>query len=106
MPDCAGTLAGVLPAAFFASFGSGFFLATGFAARLDGECFGERVDLATGFFFAGFFGADFAFDGLAERFGVRDFGAGRFAAAASRAASPSPWIWGWISSRAWMLFWP
>jgi hypothetical protein len=81
LAEGAGVFAAGLPAAFFATFGRGFFFAAGFAARLDGECF----DFAeTGFFFAGFFGADRAFDGLAERLGVRVLGAWRFAAGFAR----------------------
>jgi hypothetical protein len=76
--------AGVLPEIFFGTFASGFFLATGFAPRLDGECFDERPDFAdAGFFFAGFF-AVLAFDGLAERFGARDLGVGRLRAGFER----------------------
>jgi hypothetical protein len=77
--------AGVFPEVFFKTFGNGFFLATGFAARLDGDFFEERPDLAdVGFFFAGFFAADFAFDGLAERFGARDLGVVRLRAGFDR----------------------
>ena len=79
---------------FFGTFFNGFFLATGFAARLDGDFFGERLDLAdAGFFLAGFFAAffatDLAFDGLPERrFGAldfaRDLGVGRLRAGFER----------------------
>jgi hypothetical protein len=89
---------GVFPEVFFETFCNGFFLTTGFAARLDGDFFEERPDLADAVFFfagffAGFFAAVLAFDGLAERrFGARDFardfardlGVGRFRAGFER----------------------
>jgi len=78
-------LAEIFPAAwrevfakgFFETFFNGFFFATGFPARFD-----ARPDVADAdFFFAGFFAAAFAFDGLAERnFGARDLSVGRFRA--------------------------
>jgi hypothetical protein len=80
----------VFPEVFFRTFFNGFFLATGFAARLDGDFFGERLDLAdAGFFLAGFFVTDLAFDGLPERrFGAcdfaRDLGVGRLRAGFER----------------------
>jgi hypothetical protein len=81
---------GVFAEVFFGTFFNGFFLATGFAARLVSDFFAERPDLAdAGFFFAGFFivffAAVLAFDGLPERrFGARDFGVGRLRAGFER----------------------
>src|SRR5207248_11304642 len=67
------------------SFAKGFFLATGFPARRNGDFLAEGPDLAkTDFFFAGFFVTALTFDGLPERFVVRSFGATRFAAALER----------------------
>jgi hypothetical protein len=81
------------PALFFGTFFNGFFFATGFATRLDGDFFDVRPDLPdTGFFFAVFFAvffagffAVFAFDGLPERrFGARDLAVGRLRAGFER----------------------
>jgi hypothetical protein len=73
-------LAEVFPESFFETFVKGFFLATDFAARLDGD-FDERPDLAgADFFFAGFFIAVFAFG----RLGARDLGVRRFRAGFER----------------------
>ena len=70
----------VFPESFFETFFKGFFLATDFAARLDGD-FDEGPDLAgADLFFAGFLIAVFAFD----RFGVRDEGVRRFRAGFER----------------------
>jgi hypothetical protein len=70
----------VFPESFFETFFKGFFLATDFAARLDGD-FDERPDLTgADFFFAGFFIAVFPFG----RFGARDLGVGRFRAGFER----------------------
>jgi hypothetical protein len=71
---------------FFETFFKGFFLATGRAARLDGDFFDERPDLAgAGFFLAGFFDAVFAFVRFGKcRFGARDLGVGRLRAGFER----------------------
>jgi hypothetical protein len=64
---------------FFETFFKDFFLAMGFAARLDGD-FDERPDLAgADFFFAGFI-AVFTF----SRFGARDLAVGCFRAGFER----------------------
>jgi len=65
---------------FFETFFKDFFLAMGFAARLDGD-FDERPDLAgADFFFAGFFIVVFAFG----RFGARDLAVAWFRACLER----------------------
>jgi hypothetical protein len=70
----------VFPESFFETFFKGFFLATDFAARLDGD-FDEGPNLAgADLFFAGFLIAVFAFD----RFGARDEGVRRFGAGFER----------------------